>query len=267
MSVAKKAWKLSDVVVQRDGKRIVKVCKLTHSHRQQRITIIPCPRVASSSFYNDWVYQDYVADHSLKVSTESVCPVHCGPALIFGGDAAASFSAAKLPDNIDTDIKRVTYLKREGVLGPIGPRMLRQIFMPLTLRERWHPWVRKHMLHTVGEKYLVHPPDGEQSFVIIMPAAQVPLALRTLEGVGFDVSDRVEVEAGDEATIRRYEKFGNLCGLVLYWYIYMGIIFVVGNESRRLAGMYDDYLHAEKQKWIDAQELHAQQQKELEEKY
>ena len=222
--------------VRDDGTRWVRSFKMLHPARQQRVFIVSCPRFALKAFYNDWCYQPYVKDHVLCISTDiEVLPVHAKAGRNFVMNRAKngeyddydSFYARHMPDNVDAGITRRQMYYREHIIRTSAPRV---VFATTTFRDKYlhHRYVRKQLAKLVGESNLYHPSvESGQSFVVFIPPAQVGTALNALEDLGFEVTEAIEHDIGDETKLARLDRAGVVANRLLVLYIYF-MCYLVG---------------------------------------
>ena len=243
MNFAKRLITAKDVVRVEDGRQLVSILKIDHPHRQQRLMIVPTPRFASEDFYKEWCYQPYVKDHNLLVSNDIFNPAYMSvPRLVLAnttkyGDVKY-FTPVNMPDGIDSNVDRRDYVQRERPFGTPAP------FILLTtngFRDSWHPWVNRRIRKLVGERYVTHPHETEQSYVLLLPPAYAASAANSLQELGFKISDKVVVDAGDQTGVKALLFYGDVAQFAVLSYFWIIIVVMIMNESRRFMGAFRDY--------------------------
>ena len=227
------------------NERVVAILKLTHPTRQQRVVVVPCPRIALNSFYVDWAYQPYVKEHQLLLSFDIFSPLFA-----FGArsvidrnkdsyEGIKTFSAMRIPGPAEQDVTRGIVAKRTHVMRPW---VVQQIFTTARFRDRHHKYVRHAVLRLVGESYLNHPArESDGSFVFLLPPAQAATALRALDELGFEVSDSTDAPAGNADSIGRLERYSSIGEAGVLLYLYINIILVISAVYSFVAERMDTF--------------------------
>ncbi|KAK7198665.1 hypothetical protein NESM_000830100 [Novymonas esmeraldas] len=240
--LATKTWRLKDVLLTNGAEQVVRVLKVDHPFRRQRITIVPTPRYAKESYLADWVYQPYVKEHMMYISNDIYNPFYvflCRALLRKGRfPGYAYFHPMGLPDCVDVDLSRRAFIKKEQ---PFKTPMSTILLTTNHFRDRHHPWVSRRVVSIVGENYVVHPKEDKQSMVFVLPPAYVPEAVNALQSLGFTVADAATTSIGDTATLSQLQRWSNACQrLVLAYLWFLIALFIVG-ESRHVHQLFQDY--------------------------
>lgn len=240
--LSKKTWRLKDVLFAEGAKQVVRVLKVDHPFRRQRITIVPTPRYATEEFLNDWVYQPYVKEHVMYVSNDIYNPFYvflCRVLLRKGRfPEYAYFHPMGLPDCVDVNLSRRSFIKKEQ---PFKTPMSTILLTTNRFRDAHHPWVSRRVVNVVGEQYVVHPKEDKQSMVFLLPPAYVPDAVNALQGLGFSVADTVTAPVGETSTITQLNSWSNKCQLLVLGYLWFLIVLFVVGESRHVHELFQDY--------------------------
>jgi hypothetical protein len=235
-------FSLADVQSVKEGVREVTVFKLAHPHRQQQITIVPTPRIASHDYYKDWVYQPYVKDNRLFISDDLFSPLYVYPLRPLRSRGKMGnlmyFRLVDFPDCVDVNMTRREYLQKELTFR--SPP-LRLFFTTPEFRDRHVGWVRHRVFRIVGEKYLTHPHETHRSNVFVISPAATVAALNALQELGFEVTNRVSVPVGEDKKIEELSKsawIGNMvCISYLFW-LQLTVLFYV---LKGLKTSYDEH--------------------------
>lgn len=240
--LGRKVWRLQDVVRREGSDDVARVVKLSHPFRKQVITIIPVPRYAKESYYDDWVYQPYVKEHRMFVSNDIYNPFYvflCRFLLKRNWRAGyAYFHPMGFPDCIDLNVTRRIFIKREQ---PFKTPMLAMMLTSVAMRDARHPWVASRTRRIVGDGYVVHPSADQQAMVMMLPCAYAPQALNTLQDLGFTVAETADAVIGESATLQqlnRWSAWGQRCVLAYLWFL---IIMFCYGESRHVQEMFVEY--------------------------
>jgi hypothetical protein len=161
------------------------------------------------------------------------------------------FSPIMLGDNVDANISRREFMQREVAFKT---PLLSAVLRSLRQRDRRHPWLEKQLINLVGKRYVFHPSSADQSFVVLLPPSQMATAAGVLEKLGFEVSETIEADVGDDAKLKQLEAAGDLCHGMVLFYIWFLLFVLVINETKRLTEGYKAYLQelADKQRAHDA---------------
>ncbi|KAG8347974.1 hypothetical protein ERJ75_001601200 [Trypanosoma vivax] len=237
-----KKWRLQDIIREEGANQVVSVLKFSHPCRMQRVVIVPTPRYALESYYNDWVYQPYAKNHRMYVSNDIFNPTYVYLARIllrrnFFPDYAY-FHPMRFPDSVDVNLPRRTFASREM---PIKTPILSLLLVPVLWRDRRHTWFNRRVLKIVGDRYVSHPAEGQQSLMLIMPPAYAADAANTLQGLGFKVVDHTTAVIGEEAVLGKLSRWSDIAQLIALVYIWFMIVLFFVNESRRLQRMFTEY--------------------------
>ncbi|AIN99114.1 hypothetical protein LPMP_252520 [Leishmania panamensis] len=237
-----KTWRLKDVLFDQGAEQVVRVLKIDHPFRRQRITIVPTPRYAKETYLTDWVYQPYVKKHIMYVSNDIYNPfyVFLCRALFRKGKFPeyAYFHPMGLPDCIEVNLSRRVFIKKEQPFKT----PLSTIFMTTNhFRDSHHPWVSRRVLKIVGEQYVVHPRNDKQSLVFVLPPSYVPDVVNTLQGLGFAVADTVTASIGEATIITKLNSWSNKCQLLVLGYLWFLLVLFIVGESRHIHRLFQDY--------------------------
>lgn len=240
--LGKKTWRLQDVVLSEGPNNAVRILKLSHPFRRQRITVVPTPPYAKESFYMDWVYQPYVKEHHMYVSNDIGNPLYvfyCRHLLKRDRfPSYAYFHPMGFPDCVELNMTRREFLKREL---PFKTPAALVLLTSNRMRDRWHPWVSPKTVKIVGDQYVVHPRAETQSVVFILPPTFVPSLVNTLQSLGFVVCDSATAVIGETATLERLNSWSNKGQLLVLMYLWLLILLFVVGESRHLNLMFQEY--------------------------
>lgn len=222
--------------VREDGTRWVRSFKIVHPLRQQRVYIMPVPRFATKAFYNDWVYQPYIKDNSLAISTDIESPPFYQNAawrLYFKPRRETDykdydlFYSPNLPDSVDANITRhEMYYKEFAIRTPFFRMMLTTT--PFRDRAFHYSYVVRGLHKILGGKNQYHPGvESAQSFVIFMPVMQVNTAINALEDLGFAVSEAIEHDIGEDAKLAKLHTVGSWANFLLIVYTWTTLWLVI----------------------------------------
>ena len=232
-------WTFNEIIKTNEasGEVSTTILKFDHPYRMQRVMVVPVPRFATEQFYKDWCYQPYVKDHQLRVSNDIFNPAFVAiPRLVLQADKAGFYQGLKyftplyMPDAIDNNVSRRVFISREQNFNTFTP------FMMLTtnnFREKWHPWIARKTKKLVGERYLSHPKEDKQSFVVLVCPHYAATMANTLQGLGFRVADSVEVPTGSAKPLKRLHFWGDFCLFAVLSYFWIVISVMIVNESLR----------------------------------
>lgn len=240
--LSKKTWRVQDVIRSSGGEDIVSILKITHPFRRQSITIVPTPRYAKESFYNDWVYQPYVKEHRMYVSNDIYNPFYvfyCRYLLTRDRfPDYAYFHPMGFPDCVDLNMTRREFLKREL---PFKTPVVSILFSSNRMRDSHHAWVARRTVGIVGDQYVVHPREETTSLVFVLPPAFVPELVNTLQGLGFVVSDSTTTPVGETTMLARLNSWSNKGQLLVLMYLWFLIALFIVGESKHVNRMFQDY--------------------------
>ncbi|AYU79591.1 hypothetical protein conserved [Leishmania donovani] len=240
--LSKKTWRLRDVLFNEGTEQVVRVLKIDHPFRRQRITIVPTPRYAREAYLTDWVYQPYVKEHIMYVSNDIYNPFYvflCRSLLRKGKfPEYAYFHPMGLPDCVDVNLSRRAFIKKEQ---PFKTPMSTILMTTNHFRDSHHPWVSRRTVNIVGEQYVVHPKEDKQSMVFVLPPAYVPDVVNTLQGLGFAVADTVTASIGDAAIINKLNSWSDKCQLLVLGYLWFLLALFIIGESRHIRQLFQDY--------------------------
>lgn len=206
-----------------EGRRMVKVVKMTHPIRLQTLTLVPVPRIASAQFYDEWVYQPYLKEHIVAI-TDDITPLTWTPVATWkcGKPETADIepcNLSEIPDALDCG---VTAQWGNARIKKLWSSWLSMMFIPIKLRDKNPRWLRGRIRSLLGEQYTVHPAETDRSYVFLFPAPQTAHFLKHLTQMGFTESESVSVDAGPAATIDPVEsacdKF-NLVFIIYYTFL------------------------------------------------
>lgn len=230
-------WTIKDILKTNaeTGETQTTILKFDHPHRLQRVMIVPTPRFASESFYKDWCYQPYVKDHQLRVSNDIFNPAYVAiPRILINTNRIKGlkyFTPLYMPDAIDNNVSRRVFINREQNFNTFTPLMM---LTTNTFRERWHPWIAKKTRKLVGERYLSHPKEDKQSFVVLVPPQYAVTMANTLQGLGFKLADSAEVPTGETKSLKKLYFWGDFCQFAVLSYFWIVITVMIINESIRM---------------------------------
>ncbi|CAJ1009310.1 hypothetical protein Q4I28_004624 [Leishmania naiffi] len=237
-----KTWRLKDVLFDQGAEQVVRVLKIDHPFRRQRITIVPTPRYAKETYLTDWVYQPYVKKHIMYVSNDIYNPfyVFLCRALFRKGKFPeyAYFHPMGLPDCIEVNLSRRDFIKKEQ---PFKTPLSTILMTTNHFRDSHHPWVSRRVLKIVGEQYVVHPRNDKQSLVFVLPPSYVPDVVNTLQSLGFTVADTVTASIGEATTITKLNGWSNKCQLLVLGYLWFLLVLFIVGESRHIHRLFQDY--------------------------
>lgn len=238
----KKTWRVEDVYRSDNGVMLASILKITHPYRHQRVTIVTTPRYATEQYYSDWVYQPYAKDHQLHVCTDIYVPtsVFVGRILLKRGKFPEYkyFTPMNLPDSVDLNISRKDYFQREK---PIKCPLLQMSMLLNIMRDKRHRWLVRRVKVLLGAKYMNHPREEEESYVLMMPPHYVATTLNTLQGLGFEVQDRVEAPCGEEEPLKKLAAYSDIGQFAALSYIWMLLMIFIFNEAKRTMNAFEEY--------------------------
>ena len=145
----------------------------------------------------------------------------------------------RFPDNVDLDIPRRSFFKRQAMLRT---PMIVWLLTTVKLRDTYHPWISRKVRNIVGTKYLLTPAAEDQSFVLILPSSQAASAVTSLLDLGFVVENSVKVQCGDAAEIQRITRWCHAFNFVVIAYIWMLLIVLIVNETQRIKRSFDAFV-------------------------
>lgn len=238
-----KVWKTADIFRATDGgEMLVSILKLSHPHRKQQITLIPIPRVASGEYYKEWVYQPYAKESVLYVSNEIFVPTSTFvPRILLRRNFFPGFeyfTPAKLPDSVDMNISRAELYKREKSISGSG---LKITMLLNTYRDRRHRWLPKRLRSIVGERYVTHPRESEQSLVLMLPPGYAATSVNTFQSLGFTVADRVDVPCGKADELLKLTQYAQVGQTVAVCYLWFLLLLVVWHQTQVTMEAFAEY--------------------------
>ncbi|ESS67370.1 hypothetical protein TCDM_03996 [Trypanosoma cruzi Dm28c] len=238
----KKTWRVQDIIRTDGTQEIVSILKITHPFRRQRIVVVPAPRFAQESYYNDWVYQPYAKEHRMYVSNDIFNPtyVYLARILIRRGvfPGYAYFHPMGFPDCIDLNLTRREFIAREQ---PLKTPMLLILLTPNMFRYKRHPWIPRRVINIVGEQYVTHPREEHQSMLFVLPPEYIPDAVNTLQSLGFQVTEHTTAVAGEAKTLKKLLHWSDIAQLVVLGYLWFMVALFFLNESQRMQRMFHEY--------------------------
>ena len=206
-TIAAKVRPITDFAWVKDGRRVVKVMKLNHTERQQVVTLIPTPRIATQQFYDDWLYQPYLKDHLFAVSDDTLAIVYNPPTRWMCGKGkwkdVEPVSLLRIPDALDCGLTNTEGYNRSKSIFSHWRSMM---FVPISWRDQRPAWLKRQFTKLLGKTYLVHPVERDRSYVVVIPAPQANHAVATLNNMGFVESTSVEVDAGPDDQVSDVER-------------------------------------------------------------
>jgi hypothetical protein len=231
------------------NERVVTVVKLTHPTRQQRVVVIPCPRVGLESFYLDWAYQPYLKEHQLLLNFDIY-----HPAYFFGGRllmdrnkekfaGIKGFSVLRMPGPGEQDVTRAALRKRTFFSRP---SIIAQTFTTAAYRDRKTNYTKKILLQMIGDKYLTHPTrEADGSFVLLLPPCHAAGAMQVLGDLGFEVADTTDALIGDADKIEAVEKYCRMGEALWLAYVWCNLIMAIWYIStwlyEKMTAFRDEY--------------------------
>lgn len=245
--MAKRAYRAADFLrTDPNNHFVTTIMKLDHPHRLQRVMVVPVPRHGRKEYFTDWVYQPYIKDHVLVFAPELYHGFNTYvPQLLIWQNQFPGidfYRPSLLPDPVDVNMSRpqFTAKTRHWFASFVAVAMLPQRF-----RDKRHPWIRKNTQRMLGTRYLVHPAEEEQSYVLLIPATQAHSAVNAMTELGFNVVESLDVDVGDKKAIESLNLAGEVGEAACLLYIYSLIILVTVGAAR--------LLHVEYRKWMREQ--------------
>jgi len=253
MFLRKNTTALQVKVVRQEGeKRMLQSLVFHHPQRNQRVQIVPVPRVGQTTYYDEQVYQPFARDNTLIVGVDIFSNFYAAiPRIVvrvfklFPG--YGHFTLIKLPDGIDMSISRQEHHKRHlNLQTPV----LRWLFTPVAFRDWSHPWVAKNIKKTVGLRFKGQEKEETKSnFVYLLPPAQCVTAASTLHDLGFRITQQMDHSCGDEKQIRGLETYavvGEFFCLCYVWTLKVATLFAAYKFAKETGEREKERIMAEK---------------------
>ena len=247
----------SKVMFVRDERRVVKVTRWVNEGRGQSITVVPTPRLATKTFFDDWVKQPYIKDSMWVVSKELLAPftvlavsgaIEEEKSEPYAWMRTAQTLSAKDMDMLETDFARRAHYIGPGIWG---------FLLPVCIRDAsFHPWVVSTLLKNFGPKAKAGGDEWASSVLLIVPG-QAPTAIKVLEHGGFKLDAETEVDVGADALLCEWEDRGAAVDAFMYGLVcfLLGVQFV-----SIIAYLVQDYVEFKEKRMAEIAEQERQKE-------
>ena len=221
--------------------REVAIHRLVHADRNQSVTVIPVPRFARNSYFDDWCHQPYIRKHTLAFCFDSCHPLYVGPFRYIGKryEGLSTFQLAKMPGPVELDLTRNEYTQRCHVMKE---SFMRLFFTTANYRAKTCKKVVKSGLDRLFNPKTMQKSiafenknDGEvynaDSYVLLLEAHWVPHAVEILKStLGFQIEGQTVVALGLEKDIQSLEAICDTWNIAyLAYFAFLVVCLVVGS--------------------------------------
>jgi hypothetical protein len=228
-----KQWTANELYFREGNQMFSRILKLHHKNRDQHVTIVTTPRIASIQFYKDWVHQPYAKDNQQYTALDLFHPFAnwiIRPLRNRGKFGQHTyFNPAGMPEAMSMGLSRLEHLRRSSF---IAPPLRYPIFTTHAFRDKHHAWLPKRLRNIMGDTNLAKPSERDRSIVFLLPPYYAETTIRFLSEIGFKQNDVVDVACGDADTLTTMSKYADWAHLIATTYLWILLILAVNGIFR-----------------------------------
>ena len=238
--------------------RMVGIHSLKHPIRNQSVTIVPVPRFALKSYYNDWCYQPYMRQHTFISCYDVLSPLYIVPFRLLGlkFPSISFFHPANMPGPLELSMTRKEYFQRVHF---IKTSIFRLVFLTASYRDRNSRQNTRSGLQKLFDPKCTHKSvslDNKgakksvqtDSYVLVVNVHWVPHALEFLEkDLGFKLESQTIASVGPEKSLSLIESVCDTWNLVIL--AYFAFVFLAC-----VIGTINYFVEVGREEWLREQE-------------